>query len=385
MNENKKIIPVILCGGIGVRLWPLSSRETPKQFLRLIGPNSLLQDTVLRAQSVIGCNPDDIVTVSHESMKKQIIEHYSELDVEFCTHILSEPHARNTGPAIAIAALYIKENFGPDALMWILPSDHFIGDEAALRESVQKAVIAASLGYLTIFGIKPTKPETGYGYINEGAQLWEGASNVASFLEKPDINTAIDLLQSGHCYWNSGMFVATTATTLEAFETQAPAVLNKVKAACNIGTRQLAVDSHTYAALENVSFDILIMQNAMNRAVIPTDPAWSDIGSWDNLKDIQDKDNDGNITKGNVNLSNCRNVMVQSDEKPVTCLGVSDIIVVNTPCGILVTGKDQSATLKSTVTHIYENTQSTYATMHNSAVQEDLKMPQITKMKTMNE
>lgn len=352
MSTNKRIIPVILCGGSGTRLWPKSSAQKPKQFLKLLGDDSLLQATVKRALNVAGCSPADILTLTHVDMIPEVERHYSVLDESLKSGILGEPCARNTAAAIALAALYVREIFGPDALIWVLPSDHHIGDEAALAEALQCSATAATQGRLVTFGIRPSRPETGYGYIKTGHSLGGGVHAVERFVEKPDSDTALTFLQSGDYLWNSGMFVFTARHVLAAYQTHAAPLLSTLEQAVNFADGTMTIDPFLYVQIEATPFDIAIMEKIDNAASVPTNPLWSDIGSWQSLWEAREKDESGNVARGDVTLKNCRDVLVESDEKPVVCIGLENIAVVMSEDSVLITRKDIGDDIKDIATHM---------------------------------
>lgn len=250
-------VPVILCGGSGLRLRDGTGEATPKQFLRLPDGNSFLQATALRAQRVCGANPQDIIAVT--------IEDYAEETAAHLPHarILIEPAARNTAPAVAGAALHVAETLGVDKALWILPADHHVRDEEKLFPAFRRALEAAHAGHIAAFGIPPTRPETGYGYIRPDG----------GFIEKPDNEKALALLETGEWLWNSGMFVAVAATLLAEYLAHAPDILKNVRC-------------RNYEALEKTPFDRAIMEKTSRMAVIPCDPGWSDVGTRESLKKV---------------------------------------------------------------------------------------------------
>lgn len=285
----QQIIPVILCGGSGTRLAPLSSKENPKQFLKLINEYSLLQNTVMRAMNVADVSADKIVTVTLNYFIPKINEQYENINSALCRHIVSEPSARNTAAAVALAAIYVKKNFGEEVVMWILPADHHISDDVALKNSLQQAVIAAENNYLTTFGIKPSRPETGYGYIksSEVLDFLEHVFLIEKFVEKPNLETAQEYLSDGGYLWNSGMFVFKTGSILKSFEELSSDILEKVSQSISFSKNTINVDSIGYSEVPSSPIDIAIMEKAENVAVVPSNPGWSDIGSWQSLYELK--------------------------------------------------------------------------------------------------
>ena len=253
MADDTKIIPVILCGGSGKRLWPLSRRNNPKQFLKLDGKKSLLHNTIERAATCADTTFAGIVTVTAKTLEHKTRIHLADLSPELTGNIIVEPEARNTAPAIMLAAQYIKSRYGEDSLMWILPSDHTVKNPQALKEALQKATSLACQNNIVTFGIKPQWPETGYGYIKTQN------NKIETFTEKPDLKTARQYIQSGNYVWNSGMFLAPCKLIIEQLDKHAPRLLETGK---------------------SISFDKAVMEQTDKAATIECDIGWSDIGSW---------------------------------------------------------------------------------------------------------
>ena len=282
MSRAVKIIPVILCGGSGSRLWPLSRASKPKQFLKLCSNRSLVQETVLRAQAASGAENHECVFVTLSAIKGQLEKQLSAIGQDYNGHILCEPSARNTAAAVAFAACYVENEFGGDAVMWVLPSDHYIRDQQALALSLASAIDAAQENQLVTFGIKPTGPETGYGYIHhDNKKHAEGVFRAKGFVEKPDLPTAQAYVDSGEYLWNSGMFVFTAQKVLESFESFAPETLVPLQGVVRNGQRSPA--PALYNEIPKAPFDKAIMEKSPDIAVVPCDMGWSDIGSWDRL------------------------------------------------------------------------------------------------------
>lgn len=342
---SNKIIPVILCGGSGTRLWPFSRENLPKQFLKLINDASLLQETVMRAQRVSGAEDSDFVIVTLENSQKEVARQLSELDPMLASHIIGEPSARDTAAAVALAAHYIARNFGSDAIMWVLPADHHIGDEKSLRKALNKAVETAKEDYLTTFGIVPSHPETGYGYIRFGdTEIAEGVKAVSSFVEKPNFETAKAYLESGEYLWNSGMFVFKTAAVLENYMQHAHDISRQVQQAIKNNTKR--PDADLYAEIQKTPFDKAIMERSGKVAVIPCEMNWSDVGSWGSLWDISDKDPNGNVIDGPAVTYNSRNCIIKAQDRLVACAGLENIVVAETADAILIADKNNSDDLK---------------------------------------
>lgn len=345
--ESTKIVPVILCGGSGTRLWPASREMHPKQFLNLMGDFSLLQDTMKRALRISGAPAENLVTVTLGSLRDGVQKQLEAINPLATQHILSEPFARDTAAAVAFAAHYVKEKFGADAYMWVLPADHHIGDENAMALAFSEALYAARENYLVTFGIRPTRPETGYGYILLGKTLMsEAVHNVERFVEKPNLETARGYVESGTYLWNSGMFVFSAGQVLEKFKKYAPEINDAVIAAMKGSTQATEVRPDLYAAIEKKPFDKAIMEKSKLVAVVPCDPEWSDIGSWESLWEIRPKDVNGNVTEGQAACYETKNCLVQAKDRLIACAGVQNIVVIETDDAILIADRSNGDAMK---------------------------------------
>lgn len=336
------IYPVILSGGAGTRLWPLSREALPKQFLRLLSDRSLLQDTVLRVRGLDQVRPP-LVVANHEH-RFMVAEHLRAIDVVPHTLFL-EPVARNTAPALAAAAWRIvSEN--PDGLMLVLPSDHHVPDAAAFRRGVADAVPAAEAGHLVTFGIRPRWAETGYGYICRGDALGHAAPchAVTHFLEKPNEENAARFVTAGSYYWNSGMFLFRARKYLDELQRLQPLMVQACRSAVDGATRDmdfLRLAPEAFALSPSISIDYAVLEHTADAAVLPVDYEWTDLGSWKALWDTGAKDDHGNVVRGDVHLDGARNSYVCAEHRLVTAIGVEDVIVVETPDAVLVAHKDE--------------------------------------------
>lgn len=345
------IVPVILCGGSGTRLWPASREKYPKQFLALLGEHSLLQETARRAMRTTGSKAEDIITVTLGDLSQHVASQLAALDVAAARHILCEPSARNTAAAIALAACHVKAVYGDDAIMLVLPSDHHIGNEKALADTFALGIDAAKSGYLVTFGISPTRPETGYGYIKlgDGIAGFSKVHSAAAFVEKPALDVATAYLADGNYLWNSGMFMFRAGKVLAEFEQFSPGILKQVREALAAGEIHRP-DSGIYNSIASEPFDKAIMERSQSVAVIPTQPDWSDIGSWESLWEISPKDANDNVTYGNTAVTNSTGCMVIAQGiRLVACAGLKNTVVVDTGDAILVADRSNSDALKTLV------------------------------------
>ncbi|WP_233843764.1 mannose-1-phosphate guanylyltransferase/mannose-6-phosphate isomerase [Dyella sp. 2HG41-7] len=343
------LIPLILSGGSGTRLWPVSRRNLPKQFLSLSGDGTLFQQTVARTQKLPEVTAP--IIVASEDHRFLAADQLLEADVQGAT-ILLEPVARNTAPAIALGALKALER-DPDALLLVLPADHLIGDTESFTTAVQQALPAARDGWLVTFGIRPDRPETGFGYIRRAESLGGSAYRVERFVEKPNQSTAESYVKDGGYDWNSGMFLFKAARYLEELSQHAPDMLESVRKAYATGHGDLdfvRVDAEAFAKVPDNSIDYAVMEKTSRAAVIPVSCAWSDIGSWSALWLSGHHDEHGNQREGDTLTVNTRNSLLRShDRHMIATVGVDDLIVVSTPDATLVAHRDAAQDVKKIV------------------------------------
>lgn len=345
------MIPVILSGGSGSRMWPCSRSAYPKQFLPLVGDKTMLQETVSRlgdiAPPIIVCNED------HRFM---VAEQLREIDVS-ANSILLEPFGRNTAPAIAIAALKILE--GEDQTMLVLPADHVITDLASFNAAMAVAKEAAEEGSLITFGIVPSYAETGYGYINAVGDA--SAREVTEFLEKPDGSTAQTYVDSGEYFWNSGMFVFKASRFIAELEKYAPEILESCRLSLSLAKKDLdfvRLDKESFAKCPSNSVDYALMEKTERAKMVPLDAGWNDVGSWASLWSVLDKDRNGNAVQGDVMLEDTHNCFVQGQGKLIATVGLQDTIVVQTDDAVLVAAKDKVQDVKNIVERLKESDRS---------------------------
>ncbi|MFL4619397.1 mannose-1-phosphate guanylyltransferase/mannose-6-phosphate isomerase [Stenotrophomonas maltophilia] len=341
------IQPVILSGGSGTRLWPLSREAYPKQFLPLAGELTMLQATWQRVAPLAARGP---LVIANEEHRFVAAEQLQQVGTEPAAIIL-EPVGRNTAPAIAVAALEATRD-GADALLLVLPSDHVITDEAAFRNAVQAAASAAEAGKLVTFGIVPTGPETGYGYIK--AADGQGLRAVERFVEKPDLDTATGYVSSGQYYWNSGMFLFKASRYLQELERFQPAMLAGSRQAWQQARRDAdftRLDKDAFTAVPSDSIDYAVMERTADAVVIPLDAGWNDVGSWTALRDVSQQDGDGNAHQGDVIAIDCRNTYAYA-QRLVAMVGLDDVIVVETDDAVLVGKADRMQEVKTVVAQL---------------------------------
>jgi mannose-1-phosphate guanylyltransferase/mannose-6-phosphate isomerase len=345
---NPPIIPVILCGGMGSRLWPMSRQKYPKQFLELNRQHaSLLQETARRVKPARNMKRPLIVSnVEHRFL---CADHMASAGFDRCD-IMLEPEMRNTAPAITAAAMYIQSQY-KHALMLVLPSDHIIRDEESFLRGVESASEAAMEGNLVTFGIAPEYAETGYGYIKRGDALEsDGAYRISQFVEKPDTATAQGYLANGSYSWNSGMFLFPVDLFLDEVAAHEPKIYEACRASVENAEFEgqfITLEATSFAKAPRISVDYAVMERTESAAVIPLSCGWSDAGAWDSLWRIGDKDEQGNVKTGTIYADDVRNCYLRAEDgPPIAALGVEDLVVVSTRDAVLVSKKDRAQDVK---------------------------------------
>lgn len=340
------MIPVILSGGSGTRLWPLSRAQYPKQFLPLVTNNTMIQETMLRLGGVDGLQAP--IAVCNEDHRFMMAEQLREIGCQ-ASAIILEPVGKNTAPAVAMAALAAASE---DDLLLILPADHVIADKAAFHRAIEQAVQLAEQDLLVTFGIVATAPETGYGYIKASEVAVGGGFKVAAFVEKPNAETAQAYIDSGDYFWNSGMFAFKAGCflrELEKFNPQMLEICRQAFAAATVDLDFTRLDKSIFSTCPSDSIDYAVMEKTERAAVIPLDAGWNDVGSWSALWDVTEKDAAGNAIKGDVLAVDTHNSFVHSSNKLVTVVGVEDLVVVETDDALLVASKDKVQDVKAVV------------------------------------
>jgi len=349
------LIPIIMAGGTGSRLWPMSRELYPKQFLRLNGEQSMLQDTVSRLDDLNISTPIVICNEQHRFLAAEQLRQINQLS----NNIILEPVGRNTAPAIALAALSATAN-GEDPLLLILAADHVIENVQSFHQAVIAATPLAEQGKLVTFGIVATGPETGYGYIQRGDSFSDTAFDVKRFVEKPDLDTAQEYLSSGEYYWNSGMFLFRAKRYLQELGTFRPDILK----ACQQAMENVKVDSvqdfirvdlASFSACPDESVDYAVMEKTTEAVVLPLDAGWNDVGSWSALWEVNSKDSNGNALAGDIYTHNTSNCYINTDDTLVAAIGVENLVIINTKDALLVIDKSQVQDVKKVVDYLKSN------------------------------
>lgn len=360
------LIPVILSGGAGTRLWPVSREGHPKPFMKLSDGQSLLLKTYQRAVSV--ADGGQMLTVTNRDYYFMSKDELSKADLgeTVSSTFLLEPCGRNTAAAVAMAALQVAESSGRDACMLVLPADHLIQNQSAFANAVKDAQALARKGLLVTFGIIPDAPETGFGYIEAGSDLTPGKT-VKRFVEKPNVKTAMEYMADGNFYWNSGMFCFEAGTLLDQLAEHAPDVLQAAKncwericktSDCN--DRMLEIPGIEFEQVPDISIDYALMERSSHIAVVPADLGWSDIGSWSAVSKLVTADADNNRTVGESIFVDSRNVFAQSDDRLVTTVGVDNLMIIDTADALLIVSQDKVQDVKQVVNRLKKQNHESY-------------------------
>ena len=335
---------IILAGGSGTRLWPVSRYGLPKQFIKLNGGKSLLCQTVERLAAVVPLK--DIFVITNSDYRFHVQADLRSVSPEIEDNVILEPVGRNTAPAIALVMKYCQEKLkcGKDEVIFICPSDHIIQPVEKFARYARQAEAAAKAGSIVTFGIKPSRPETGYGYIRKGAKTPGngGVCKVAKFAEKPDAKTAAKYLLAGDYYWNSGMFSFTIATMLAEFKAYAPEISRRM-------TQTLAKMTEDFKSMPSISIDYAVMEKSKKAAVLPIDILWSDVGSWDSLHEVIAPDGDDNVKVGDVLALDTKRTIIMGEKRLISTIGLKDLIIIDTPDALLVAKRGQAQRVKEVV------------------------------------
>ncbi|NQT70805.1 MAG: mannose-1-phosphate guanylyltransferase/mannose-6-phosphate isomerase [Desulfobacteraceae bacterium] len=348
MEDLTNVYPVLLAGGSGTRLWPVSRELYPKQLVKFIGDESLIQSTIRRLTPVLAT--ENIRIVCGQEHFYEIARHMEEIGIASNEKIISEPCGRNTAPAILLAMLLILKQ-EEDAVLCIFPADHVIRNIDAFHAKLRSAIKLAKMDYIVTFGITPHYPETGYGYIEGTGKLPEQAFALKRFVEKPDLKTAKYYLENGNFFWNSGMFAFKASVMMNELEIHHPELLKKMQ---QLDLTAKGVSLESYEQLPNISIDYAVMEKTDKGAVLPSDFGWSDIGSWKSLYDFLPKDVDGNVIDGDVITNDTQNCFILGYERLIATNSIQNMVVVETPDSVFVSDIETSRDVKSIVASLKE-------------------------------
>jgi mannose-1-phosphate guanylyltransferase/mannose-6-phosphate isomerase len=344
MNDiDLNVYSILLAGGTGTRLWPVSRALYPKQLVKFIGEDSLLQSTIKRLPPVL--DTAYIRVVCGQQHFHETAKHIENLGLKAEDKLICEPSGRNTAPAILLAALHVLAS-EQDAILCVFPADHVIQDLDAFHDRLKAAIALAGSGSIVTFGIQPTYPETGYGYVEGGKKASQGALALKRFVEKPDLATAQKYIKAGNFFWNSGMFAFKASIIMAEFKAHQPELLGKMQALFEDGT---SIRKEDYDQLDNISIDYAIMEKTARGAVLPSDFGWSDIGSWKSLYDFLEKDADNNVIDGDVMVQNTRSSLILGHDRLIAANRLQDMVVVETADSVFVSDLENSRDVKSFV------------------------------------
>ncbi len=348
MNTELKVYPILLAGGSGTRLWPVSRELYPKQLIKFIGENSLVQNTIKRLPPSL--DMENVRIVCGKEHIHEIERHIKEIGLSPEDKIIAEPCGRNTAPAILLAMRFVLEK-EPDAVLCVFPADHVIRDEHMFHERLASAVKLAEMNYIVTFGITPHYPETGYGYIEGGKDIFFGALSVKRFVEKPDLETAGQYINAGNFFWNSGMFAFKASVMNQELSILHPELFHQMN---QLPLKGGEIAEKYYRQLPNISIDYAVMEKTEKAAVLPSDFGWSDIGSWKSLYDFIPKDGKGNVIDGDVISEETRNCFILGYERLIATNGIRDMVVVETPDSVFVSDMETSRDVKNIVNKLKE-------------------------------
>ncbi|MCS0540011.1 mannose-1-phosphate guanylyltransferase/mannose-6-phosphate isomerase [Aeromonas veronii] len=346
------LIPAIMCGGSGSRLWPVSREQHPKPFIKLSDNQSFLQKAFLRGAKL--SDVSEVLTVTNRDLYFKTLDSFKEVNSnEIQTSFILEPYGRNTAAAVASAAIYARDTYGDDAVLLVLAADHLITEQVAFDDAVSCAIELAKSGRLVTFGIKPTIPETGYGYIEALG------TEVLRFVEKPTLDKAIEYVESGRFFWNSGMFCFKASTMIAEMDLHCPEVLIATKACLDKSdsvqskkVKHIDLDPDTFIHVPEISIDYAVMEKSGNVSVVPCDIGWSDIGSWAAISELHQADDDGNTVQGHAILHATSNCYISSEDRVIGAVGVENLVIVDTADALLVAHKESSQDVKLIYNHL---------------------------------
>lgn len=362
LSMAHNIVSIILAGGRGERLWPVSRESFPKQFCKLFGEHSPLQQTALRANKIQNSSLIILTNEDHYFLCKNQLE---EVGITHAKYLL-EPSSRNTAPAMAMASFFVQENYDPDTAMLVLPADHYLAETDTLHQLCQQATDFLSNDQLILFGIQPDSPKTGYGYIKKGKALSATAYQVANFCEKPSQSVAQSYLQTGDHFWNSGMFLFSAKAFLAELKFHAPDIFKQALIAFNASEKKDTFFhfDKSFSACPSISIDYALMEKTAKAIIMPLSTSWSDLGCWSSIAQTETPDKHGNICRGKVVIEDSKNCLISAESRQVVAIGIENQVIVTTPDAVLVINKSHSQDVKKAVQQLKERNERV-ATKHN--------------------